>query len=278
MNPYLKILRPKSWLKNLLIFIPFLLFGNLQSDWLTATISFVLLCLISSITYIINDIVDIKEDRCNGKNRPLATGKVSPNSAIWIIDGLLWAFVIIMFTFSIPRLVIATCLIMLIIDMLYIWKLRNIPLADVTSIALKYPLRLLTGFLIIGVTDYLLLILVYLIALSLAIMKRKGEWLSGMKRKVFDIYTSVSIDWIFIYTFTTLNVVAFVSLFMITGSFIIGILSIIELYFVGKYYFDIEGYNEAKSLAILKNKKVLLLGLAILVLMVLKLNGVNWIV
>jgi len=65
---------------------------------------------------------------------------------------------------------------------------------------------------------------------------------------------------------------------MITGSFIIGILSIIELYFVGKYYFDIEGYNEAKSLAILKNKKVLLLGLAILVLMVLKLNGVNWIV
>jgi 4-hydroxybenzoate polyprenyltransferase len=278
MNPYLKILRPKSWLKNLLVFFPFLLFGNLQSDWLTASITFIVMCLISSTTYIFNDIIDIKEDRINKKNRPLATGRISVLAAILIMDILLWSTTIIVVAYGLSRMITGLCLLMLGIDVLYILKLRNIAIVDVITIALKYPLRLLIGFLIIGVTDYLLLILVYLIALSLAIMKRKGEWLSGMKRKVFDTYNSISIDWAFIYTFTALNVVAFVSLFMITGSFIIGILSIIELYFVGKYYFDIEGYNEAKSLAILKNKKVLLLGLAILVLMILKINGVSIIV
>jgi|WetSurMetagenome_2_1015567.scaffolds.fasta_scaffold02220_18 4-hydroxybenzoate polyprenyltransferase len=278
MNPYLKILRPKSWLKNLLVFFPFLLFGSLKSDWLTATIAFVLLCIISSVTYIVNDIIDMKEDRRNGKNRPLATGKVSPISAIWIIDGLLWALVIIVVMFNIPRLVVATCLVMMLIDIFYIWKLRNIPVADIISIALKYPLRLFIGFAIIGMIDYLLLLLVYLIALSLAIMKRKGEWLSGMKRKVFTFYNSITIDWMFIYTFIALNVIAFVSLLMTSGSFIVGILSIVELYFVARYYFDIKGYEEAKSLAVLKDKKILIVGLAILVLMILKINGVSIIV
>jgi hypothetical protein len=167
---------------------------------------------------------------------------------------------------------------MLGIDILYIWKLRDIAIADVMSIALKYPLRLLIGFIIIGLFNPLLMAVVYLIALSLAIMKRKGEFLSNMKRKVFNYYNEINLDWFFIYTFITLNYTTLFTIFITTASLIIGTASIVELYFVCKYYFNITGYKEAKSLAILKNKVIVILGIVILALMALKLNGVWFIV
>ena len=276
MNPYLKILRPKSWLKNLLVFIPLLLFGSVTDNLVACFVAFIMLCCVSSLAYIANDISNIDEDRINSKDRPLATGKVSLDAVLIISEVLFWTFIIIGFFNNNAVLVISAT--MLGIDFLYIWKLRDIAIVDVATIAIKYPLRLLAGFVIVGIFNPLLMLLVYLIALNLAIMKRKGEWMSGMKRKVFKVYNSTSLDDMFTYTYVLLNIVTFITLFIVTNSFIISLLSIPEMYFIGKYYFNIKGYDKAKSLAILKDKKIVLIGIIIFALMVIKLHGVNWIV
>ncbi len=81
MNKYIEVLKPSGWYKNILIFIP--LFLGLQllniNLYFNLIIGFICLCLMSSWSYIINDIVDINADRLHTekKNRPIASGKIS---------------------------------------------------------------------------------------------------------------------------------------------------------------------------------------------------------
>ena len=74
----LKSMRPKQWTKNLFIFAG-LVFDEklfeLPLLWRTS-LAFVLLCLISSSIYLINDLVDLERDRTHPKKRkrPLRGG------------------------------------------------------------------------------------------------------------------------------------------------------------------------------------------------------------
>jgi 4-hydroxybenzoate polyprenyltransferase len=233
-----------------------------------------MLCAISSITYILNDIADMDEDKCNKKNRPLATGQMGINDAILLVESLALLFFMSFIAIN-NAVVFYMCLGMFTLDLLYIWKLRDIPVVDVATIALKYPLRLLIGFVIIGVTDYFLLIIIYLVALLLALMKRKGEMLSKMKRKVFNCYNEDRLQVLFEYSSLILYTLLIVYFILAYNSFIIMGLSMLEMYWVTKYYANIKGYEEAKSLAILKNRSILVLGLLIIILMILKIHGVN---
>ncbi len=76
-NPYVRVLRPQQYYKNLLVFLP-VVFAGLLGDvhlLLLCAFGFVSLCLISSATYVINDIADRKSDRLNPEkpNRPVAS-------------------------------------------------------------------------------------------------------------------------------------------------------------------------------------------------------------
>ena len=90
---YVKLLRPKDWAKNLFLLLPVFFSGELF-EWnkypalLGGMIAFS--CVASSI-YIINDYRDIEDDRKHHekKNRPLASGAVSKNTAILICILLL---------------------------------------------------------------------------------------------------------------------------------------------------------------------------------------------
>src|SRR3989338_7379404 len=88
MFKHLKILRPQQWYKNLLIYLP-LIFGKQLLDFnnfLTITLGFISLCLISSANYIINDIIDLKKDKQHPEKskRSLASGKVSIREAVFL--------------------------------------------------------------------------------------------------------------------------------------------------------------------------------------------------
>ncbi len=64
-KPLLKTMRPRQWVKNGLLFIP-IVFDKQLTNWpaLARTIAgFILFCLLSSIVYIINDLVDLEADR-----------------------------------------------------------------------------------------------------------------------------------------------------------------------------------------------------------------------
>lgn len=91
MRNYLKLMRIKNWIKNLLICIPFIFsskFLNLnKNEYFLLLISFITFSIMSSIIYIINDLKDIEKDRLDNKkkNRPLSSGIISKNNAILTI-------------------------------------------------------------------------------------------------------------------------------------------------------------------------------------------------
>ena len=82
---YVHLLRPKHWIKNLFVFAVLIFSLNLFNIVkLIATLeAFFAFCLASSFVYIINDIIDVEQDRKHPKkkNRPIASGKISIKNA-----------------------------------------------------------------------------------------------------------------------------------------------------------------------------------------------------
>src|SRR3989344_934406 len=81
----LKLLRPRQWMKNFALFAAIVFGGQLfdVEAFSHVLLGFVSFCLLSSSTYIINDLVDIKKDKLHPfkKVRPIASGKVTVQAA-----------------------------------------------------------------------------------------------------------------------------------------------------------------------------------------------------
>ena len=90
---YLKLMRPKHYIKNFLIFLPLLFSGKLLdfSNILKTLGGVICFSLIASSIYIINDIKDKDKDRKHKTkcNRPIASGKISVKNAIIFMVVLL---------------------------------------------------------------------------------------------------------------------------------------------------------------------------------------------
>lgn len=175
---YIRLLRIPQWIKNSFIFVP-LLFSQhfFHKDYLLTVLSGAFLfSLVTSIVYIINDIIDIEADRAHPtkKNRPLASGKISVKKALLVlfITGVLTALLIPFFNLKF-NLVLA---IYLVLNILYSTILKHIVLLDVFSIAAGFMLRVLGGAFIIDVylSSWLILTTMF-ISLFLGIMKRHSE-------------------------------------------------------------------------------------------------------
>ncbi len=82
----LKACRPKQWAKNVLVFVAPAAAGVLtQAYELRLTVQgFVAFCLVSSATYLLNDVLDVESDRRHPtkRNRPIASGAVSVPLAV----------------------------------------------------------------------------------------------------------------------------------------------------------------------------------------------------
>src|SRR5258706_8633103 len=84
--PILLALRPTQWLKNLILFAAITFNGRLfDSDlFLRVLTGFIAFCLLSSASYIVNDLRDLPLDKKHPvkKNRPLASGRVQKMEAV----------------------------------------------------------------------------------------------------------------------------------------------------------------------------------------------------
>ena len=81
----IKTMRPRQWSKNIFVFVA-LIFDNKLTDPISVLRTlgaFVLLCLMSSAVYLMNDLADIENDRQHPtkKQRPLPSGQLSPTIA-----------------------------------------------------------------------------------------------------------------------------------------------------------------------------------------------------
>ena len=79
-------LRPRQWLKNLLLFAGIIFAAELgdPTRWLEAVAAFVAYCAASSAAYLVNDLRDIDADRQHPvkRRRPIARGELRPRAAV----------------------------------------------------------------------------------------------------------------------------------------------------------------------------------------------------
>jgi decaprenyl-phosphate phosphoribosyltransferase len=79
-------MRPKQWLKNVLVFAAPLAAGSLfqPAVLIPSLVAFVAFCLMSSATYLLNDVRDVEADRAHPvkRSRPIAAGELTAGMAI----------------------------------------------------------------------------------------------------------------------------------------------------------------------------------------------------
>lgn len=174
----LKLLRPVQWLKNLMLLFPPFLGGLLLTPGLLpkGILPILSFCLASSATYVLNDILDRRNDAHHPikRARPIPAGRVSlpvasglalfcTLAALWIAKGVSPVFLCLLIAY----LVISTC---------YSLKLKEVPIVDLFCISAGFLLRLQAGgeAFSVAISDWLFLS-VFLLAVFLATGKRLGE-------------------------------------------------------------------------------------------------------
>jgi 4-hydroxybenzoate polyprenyltransferase len=178
-----KSARPLQWLKNGVIFAP-LIFSGLLFDFqnnglpffATVLYAFIIFCILTSSTYLVNDILDIEADKAHPfkKKRPIASGKLSVKLA-WVIAILGFVAVAILSS-PLPLFFRLMCLAYLVLQFVYTKVLKQYPIADVMSIAVSFLIRIYAGAVVINIhMNSWFLLTVMSAALFLAVGKRQSE-------------------------------------------------------------------------------------------------------
>jgi len=178
MTSLIRLLRPKQWAKNVLVFAGAIFaqkFNDPQS-WILSLQMFAIFSLVASGIYVFNDICDAAQDRTHPqkKNRPIANGEVRPKvgaaiSVVLLAAGLVWAWNINSWVFKVMS---AYAVVMIA----YSVRLKHVLLLDVFIIALGFMARPLVGAAAIGVEiSKWLMICAFFIGLTLSLIKRRQE-------------------------------------------------------------------------------------------------------
>ena len=177
----LKAMRPHQWMKNLLVFIPLLAAHQYMyaTSVLQALLAFVVFGLTASSVYLLNDLVDVADDRHHPRksNRPFASGNLS------LLHGwVAWpALLVLAFTLAgpvggLPWRFTASMAVYFVLTVAYSLRLKQVPIVDVLTLAMLYTLRIVAGAAAIAVPlSFWLLLFSMFVFLSLAFIKRYSE-------------------------------------------------------------------------------------------------------
>ena len=202
MGKYIKLLRVEQWVKNFFVFLPLFFSGNILNHelLLKSIFAFVVFSLAASCIYIINDYSDIESDRKHPEKskRPLASGAISKKTALFTLGFLLLANLAIVFLGQVyfqQNMWKFSSLILIYFGMniAYTFHLKHVAIIDVSIIAVGFVLRVLAGGYASGIpTSQWAILLTFVLALVLAIGKRRGELINaqitGRTRKALDGY------------------------------------------------------------------------------------------
>lgn len=199
MKSLIKLLRVKHYIKNLLIFLPMFFDGVIfdNEKIVRAGFGFICFCLISSAVYIINDYRDIEKDRKHPtkKNRPLASGQISPRVAIMTMVICVGAAIAI--SCVLGSMAGSICLLLYFgLNIAYSIKLKNIPIVDIAILASGFVIRVFYGGFItdIAISKWLYLV-VTTGSLYMGLGKRRNELKSQTDtREVLKYYNEAFLD------------------------------------------------------------------------------------
>lgn len=185
MKDVIKLMRPYQYVKNIFVFAPFLFsFQFSIENILNVFLAFILFSLIASSIYILNDLMDIKEDKGHPTKRfrPLASGKVKISTAKIMI--FLLSLIALLGSLILSKELFFILSFYFVLNIAYSLKLKHITIVDIFIIATGFVLRLFAGSSVIDTPLSMWIIIVtFLLALFLAIAKRRDDVLLSSQGK-----------------------------------------------------------------------------------------------
>lgn len=171
-------IRPFQWSKNLALFAAVILSGQLFDEalFVKSLFGFVAFCLLSSSSYLVNDIVDVDNDRNHPvkKNRPIARGDLPISVASFV------SLVLLVIGISVSALIGFNFFLLaigfIIFQYGYSLVLKKKPVADIFGIAMFFIVRAFAGEVATGyhLPIWIMLTVIFL-ALFIASGKRRSE-------------------------------------------------------------------------------------------------------
>ena len=275
------MMRVHHWAKNMLVFLPLIFSGQLFrfDQMLLCVYAFLAFSLLSSAVYILNDIMDVENDRRHSvkRNRPIASGAVSIKKA-WITAVILCALTaaITFFAFPLKGFHWAFLLIYLILNIAYSAGLKNYPIIDVTILSSGFIIRLLFGSLATGiVTSNWLYLTVLAMSFYLVFGKRRNEKRQQKEdtRKVLELYSYEFLDkFMFLFlgltiTFYSLWTIGFSTNAGAGNNALVWTVPLVVIICM-KYSLNLEGDSEGDPVDVVLSDKLLLglVGLYVLII------------
>jgi decaprenyl-phosphate phosphoribosyltransferase len=275
-----KALRPRQWVKNLLVLVAplFALGGDFQYDYrdvlIKVGIAFVAFSLAASSIYLINDARDVQADRQHPTKRfrPIAAGVVPEWLAYTLAVALAVASLVISW-FTTPNLALVIA-IYLVIQLAYCFGLKHQAVLDICIVSSGFLIRAIAGGAAAGIplSQWFLLVMAFG-SLFMAAGKRYAELQlaerTGAKiRKSLESYTSTYLR--FVWTLSATAVVVCYGLWAferdrITGGSWFAISMVPFTIAILRYAVDVDGGMAGEPEDIVLRDRVLqLLGVALI--------------
>jgi 4-hydroxybenzoate polyprenyltransferase len=173
-----KALRLHQWVKNALVFLPMILAHKWDSApiFIASLIAFVCFGLVASSIYLVNDMMDLHQDRRHESKhkRPFASGALPVSFGLAMLPVLLGLAGAL--AAQLPRVFLLVMGCYVALNIAYTIMLKRKLLVDVMALAGSYILRVLAGnaAAMIAISNWLLLLALF-IFFSLALLKRYVE-------------------------------------------------------------------------------------------------------
>ncbi|GGK55509.1 decaprenyl-phosphate phosphoribosyltransferase [Nocardia camponoti] len=216
----IKAIRPRQWVKNVLVLAAPLAAGpevlGDSSVLIKVGIAFVVFCMAASGIYLVNDSLDVEADRAHPtkRYRPIAAGVVPVNLAYVLAVGFLLGSLAISFLASWHLVVVMA--VYIAIQLAYCFGLKHQAVLDICIVSSGFLLRAVAGGAAAGIalSQWFLLIMAFG-SLFMAAGKRYAELQiaidTGAKiRKSLEYYTPTYLR--FIWTLAATAVVVFYGL------------------------------------------------------------------
>src|SRR3972149_8572343 len=209
----LRALRVNQWIKNLVVFTAIIFSGALfiQEAFLRSLFAFFVLCLLSSTSYVLNDIIDYPYDKRHPvkKFRPIASGKISIPEATFIVFILTLVSLIAALFFSLPFFFLS--LVFILLHFFYSLYLKRRPVVDIFTISFSFMIRTLAGEVVTGYhMPIWFLYTIFFGSLFMATVKRHAELVThgSQARASLDLYKEHLLDFL-TNTFATGTILAY---------------------------------------------------------------------
>ena len=178
---FVSIARIHHYIKNGIIWIP-ILFGHKLHDAQSigkTLVVFIAFCLAASSVYTLNDLLDAENDRKHPqkKSRPIACGLIPARDAVLFLVILAGAAILISAAL-LPLPVVVIIIVYLALNCGYSLSFKKYAIIDIVCIAVGFVLRIFAGGFAIHVPiSHWLVLMIFLLAVFLALTKRRDDLL-----------------------------------------------------------------------------------------------------